>query len=312
MISDNDIKSQLAHVLDRTDFNFLGEKYEGKVRDSYIKDDTRYLITTDRLSCFDVVVTTVPYKGQVLNQTAVDWFERSTDIIRNHLIDVPHPNVMVARNCEIFPVEIIVRAYLTGSAWRDYEAGKDISGVTLPAGLRASQQLPEVIITPSTKAPKGEHDMPISEAEILSGNLVEKTLWEQAKEASFALFKLGQEKAKEQGLILVDTKYEFGLLDGKLLLADEIHTMDSSRYWIAESYLERFEKGEAPQMLDKEPTRQWLLSQGYKGDGPIPEFTDDHRVEISKHYINSYELVTGNEFKAEVGSVAEKILSSLK
>jgi len=312
MISDSQIREQLPHVLKATSLDFLGEKYQGKVRDNYVRNDTRFLITTDRLSCFDVVVTTIPFKGQVLNELAVHWFNMTGHIITNHIIDLPDPSVMVVKNCEILPVEVIVRAYLTGSAWRDYEEGKDISGVKLPDGLRSSQKLPEIIITPSTKAEKGEHDMPISEKEILAKNLVEKKLWEEIKEASFALFKLGQQKADEQELILVDTKYEFGLLNGKLILADEIHTLDSSRYWIRESYQQRFEAGEVPEMLDKEPTRQWLLSEGYKGQGEIPEFTDDHRVAISRRYIDSYEKVTGKELQTQVGSVAERIESNLK
>lgn len=312
MLSDQDLVAQLPHVLNSTDLNFLGSKYEGKVRDSYLKGDTRYLITTDRLSCFDVVVTTVPFKGQVLNQLALHWFNLAKDIIENHIIDVPDPNVMVVKNCNILPIEVIVRGYLTGSAWRDYEAGKAISGIKLPSGLKASCKLEENLITPSTKAEKGEHDEPISEAEILERQLVEKRVWEQVRETALALFDLGQKEAEEQGLILVDTKYEFGLIGNRLILADEIHTMDSSRYWIKDTYQERFERGESPQMLDKEPTRQWLLSQGYKGEGPVPEFSDDHRVSIARHYLDSYKLVSGKDLDGEVGPVAERVAKNLK
>jgi phosphoribosylaminoimidazole-succinocarboxamide synthase len=307
-----EIKEQLKFLLDETALDFLGQRYQGKVRDNYIKGDTRFLITTDRLSCFDVVVTTIPFKGQALTQMAAKWFKRAEAIIPNHVIAVPDPNVIVAKNCEILPVEIIVRGYLAGSAWRDYEAGKDISGVKLPAGLKMSQQLPEVIVTPSTKAPKGSHDMPISEAEISRSGIVNPAIWAQAKESALALFKLGSEYAAKQGLILVDTKYEFGLLNGKLILADEIHTMDSSRYWLAESYTERFQQGQTPQMLDKEPTRQWLLSQGYKGEGAIPEFTEDHRVSIAEHYISSFEKIMGEPFEGEVGPVAARIERNLR
>ena len=312
MLTDQLLHDQLQYVLTGTDFPWLGEKYEGKVRDSYVDGEIRYLITTDRLSCFDVVVTTVPFKGQVLNQLAVSWFRESESIVQNHIIDVPDPSVMVTQNCEILPVEVIVRGYLTGSAWRDYEAGKAISGVRLPEGLRPSQLLDEVIITPSTKAEKGSHDMPISEEEILASKLVDPKIWEGVKEAAFALFALGQQRADEQGLILVDTKYEFGLLNGTFVLADEIHTLDSSRYWIKETYRDRFEKGEAPQMLDKEPTRQWLLEQGYQGDGPIPEFTDEHRVAIARRYIDSFELISGSSFEGTIGSVVDRIGDNLQ
>jgi phosphoribosylaminoimidazole-succinocarboxamide synthase len=312
MITEQQILEQLPNVLDETHLDFLGEKYEGKVRDNYVKGDTRYLITTDRLSCFDVVVTTIPFKGQVLNQLAVHWFKEAGDIIENHIIDIPDPNVMVVKNCNIVQIEMIVRAYITGSAWRDYEAGKSVSGITLPEGLKPSQKLETPIITPSTKAEKGSHDEPISEEAILSKNLVDTSIWEQMKEASLALFSLGQKKAAEQGLLLVDTKYEFGLLDGRLVLADEIHTLDSSRYWISDSYQDRFNNGVAPEMLDKEPTRQWLLSQGYKGEGEIPEFTDEHRAEISKHYIDSFARVSGHAFEGVPGNTHARIEKKLK
>lgn len=312
MLREDQIKAQLPFVLAESDFKGLGIKYQGKVRDNYTRGDIRFLITSDRLSCFDRVVTTIPFKGQVLNQMAVSWFKKSEGIIQNHIIDVPDPNVIVAKNCEILPIELVVRGYLAGSAWRDYEAGNDISGIRLPTGLCMGAKLSAPIVTPSTKAPKGSHDMPISEAEILSSNLVERSIWQQAKEVALNLFKMGSEAALKQGLLLVDTKYEFGLLNGKLILADEIHTMDSSRYWIAESYEARLSSGQLPEMLDKEPTRQWLLTQGFKGDGPIPHFSDDHRVSISQHYISSYEKIIGESFIAEVGQVIPRIEANLK
>lgn len=312
MIKDDQIRAQLPHVLTSTQFPFLGSQYIGKVRDNYTKGDVRYLIASDRLSCFDVVVTSIPFKGQVLTQMAHHWFKISSDIVANHIIDVPDPNVMVVRSCEMLPVEVVVRAYLTGSAWRDYEAGRAISGVRLPPGLRASEKLPAPLITPSTKAAKGSHDMPISEADILAQGLVADTLWQKVREVSLALFALGQKQAAGRGLILVDTKYEFGLYQGKLTLVDEIHTLDSSRYWRALSYPTAIETGQAPEMLDKEPTRQWLLQQGYKGEGEIPHFTDDHRVKIARHYIDSYEAVVGSPFVAEVGPVASRIEKTLR
>lgn len=312
MISDTQLKAQLPQVITETNFSFLGEKYEGKVRDCYTKGDTLFLVTSDRLSCFDKVVTSIPFKGQVLTQLAVSWFERTKDIIENHIIDIPHPNVMVGKKAEILPIELIVRGYITGSAWRDYEAGKAVSGITLPKGLKASQRLPEPLITPSTKAEKGAHDLPISEAEILSSGIVDKKIWAKVKEASLALFKRGQERAESLGLLLVDTKYEFGLYQGRVIICDEIHTLDSSRYWIKASYQDRFARGESPQMLDKEPTRQWLLQQGYKGDGPIPHFTDDHRVEIARHYIKSYEQISGATFVPDPGPTVQHIEKRLR
>lgn len=311
MITDEIIRQQINNVLEETDFPELGQKYQGKVRDSYTKGDIRYLITSDRLSCFDKVVTSVPFKGEVLQSIAVNWFKLSEGIIDNHIIDVPDPNLMVVKNCEILPIEVVVRAYLTGSAWRDYEKGKLISGVGLPTGMKASQRLPQVVLTPSTKAEQGLHDTPISEKEIVSSGVVKAEIWEQVRNTALQLFALGEEVANNQGLILVDTKYEFGLYKGKLILADEIHTLDSSRYWEKSTYKERFEKGEAPEMLDKEPLRQWLITQGFMGDGPVPHFSDEKRVEISKHYMHSFERITGQTFKAEAGSVSDRIRSKL-
>ncbi len=312
MISDNELAKQIPYVLDHTDFSFLGKKYSGKVRDNYSSGDIRYLVTTDRLSCFDVIVTTVPFKGQVLNQLAVSWFKKTAHIVPNHIVDVPDPSVMVARSCEVVPVEVVVRGYLAGSSWRDYQAGREISGIRLPPGLRQGQKLPENMLTPSTKAAKGSHDMPISETDIVSQGLVSGKLWEEIRKASLALFSFGQKEAEKNGLILVDTKYEFGTSGGKLYLVDEIHTLDSSRYWVASTYKERFEKGESPEMLDKEPTRQWLLSKGFDGNGTVPEFTPEHRVKIARHYIDSYQKISGTEFVGEVGDVTQRIDNNLK
>jgi len=314
MLNDALIRSQLPLVLQQSNFTFLAQPYIGKVRDSYLKGDTRYLITSDRLSCFDVVVTTVPFKGQVLNFLAEHWFKLSNDLVENHVIDIPDPNVMVVQDVNILPIEVVVRGYLSGSAWRDYAAGKAISGIRLPQGMKNSQKLERPLLTPSIKAPKGEHDEPISEEEIIKSGKVEPKIWEEVRQKAFALFELGTKEAAKQGLILVDTKYEFGLRNGRVILADEIHTLDSSRFWIAKSYPERFAKGEVPEMLDKEPIRQWLISKGFMGSGPIPEFTDDHRVELAKHYLNSARLVTGREVDAQVGDVlkrVEKVLRAL-
>lgn len=310
-MDDKIIRDQLKFVLAATDFDFLGTKYEGKVRDSYIKGDRRYLITTDRLSCFDVVVTLIPFKGQVLNQLAVNWFEQSADIIANHLIDNPDPNVMVVRNCQILPIEVVVRGYLAGSAWRDYTSGKAVSGLMLPPGMKNHQKFATPLLTPSTKAERGTHDEPISEKEIISLRIVDAKVWQQVREAALALFDLGTKRATERGLILADTKYEFGIYQGKLILADEIHTLDSSRFWVADGFERQVSAGQAPTMLDKEPTRQWLISQGYQGNGPIPSFSDEHRVEIARHYIDSYEKICASEFRAQVGDVRARVASAL-
>lgn len=307
MVAERVLFEQIKHVLEKTDFNSLGEKYEGKVRDSYTKGAIRFLVTTDRLSCFDRVVTSVPFKGEILQRIAANWFKLSEDIIKNHIIDLPDSNVMVVKNCEILPIEVVVRSYLTGSAWRDYEAGRAISGIKLPSGLRRNAKLPEVILTPSTKAEQGKHDTPISEKEILESGIIEKSIWQEVRAAAMELFALGEEVCNRQGLILVDTKYEFGIYQGGVILADEIHTLDSSRFWERETYEGRFEKGEDPQMLDKEPTRQWLISQNFMGDGPIPAFSDERRVDIAKHYIHALERITGEEFEAKVEPPTKRI-----
>ena len=312
MLTTDTIRTQLPYCLSDSEFPFLGMCYRGKVRDCYVKNGRRYLITSDRLSCFDVVVTSIPFKGQALTQMALHWFKETESIIKNHVIDAPDPNVIIGEECAVIPIEVVMRGYLAGSAWRDYEAGRPVSGVRLPSGLRRGEILPEPLLTPSTKAEKGSHDEPIAESEILRRGIVPAALWEEIREAAFALFSLGQKRASERGLLLVDTKYEFGLLGGKLTLVDEIHTMDSSRYWVAESYSTRFEQGQDAEMLDKEPTRQWLISQGYMGEGAIPHFSDEHRIQISKHYIASYERITGQEFYGQTGDPRPRIEMALK
>lgn len=306
-LTDADILAQIPFVLHRTDFPQLGERYEGKVRDSYVSGEKRVLITTDRLSCFDVVLTAIPFKGQVLTQLAQYWFEKTSGIVRNHLISIPDPNVMVGRNCRVLPIEVVVRGYLAGSALRDYEAGRAVSGVRFPAGLTPYAKLPEPVLTPSTKAAHGDHDEPISEAEIVERGIVERSLWAKVHDVALELFALGQGEAQKRGLLMVDTKYEFGLLGDELVLVDEIHTLDCSRYWIADSYDGLVCSGQSPVMLDKEPIRQWLLARGYKGEGTPPEFTDQHRVEIARHYIDAFERITGMTFQGVTGSVEERI-----
>ncbi len=305
-------KNALDKIIDKTNLTGFGDKYEGKVRDNYSQDKQRIIIATDRLSCFDKVVTTIPYKGRALSQLALWWFKQTENVIPNHLIAAPHPNAVVVKNCQILPVEVVMRSYLTGSAWRDYEAGNPVSGIRFPSGMKMNEKLPEVMVTPSTKAEIGTHDMPISEDQILEQGLVTEAQWSAIKQAAFKLFAIGQEACKKQGLIFVDTKYEFGLYDGEVILADEIHTMDSSRFWVAESYQDNFEKGLPQQMLDKEPVRQWLLSQGFKGDGEIPFFSDEYRLELAEHYLKSYRMITGQSLDLSDAASLEESLQAFK
>ena len=316
MIERSKVKAQLGHTLEQIDLPHLGEKIEGKVRDCYVVGDKRVLIASDRLSAFDVVLTTIPFKGQLLTQLAKHWFVATEHIIPNHIIEYPHPNVMISQEVDIVPVEVVVRGYLTGSAWRDYSAGNAVSGIELPQGLNKSQRFDTPLITPSTKAAQGEHDMPISSEEIVRSNLVERSLWDHICETALQLFALGSSMAQERGLILVDTKYEFGLHTGAggtktLMLADEVHTQDSSRYWLSKSYQERFESGQDPEMLDKEFVRQKLIDLGYMGDGAAPELDDDFRVDTALKYMEAYEILTGEKFEAEVGSPVSAIANSL-
>jgi len=255
--SNDDVLKQLPFVLETSDFSPLfGEKYSGKVRDCYVKGDVRYLVASDRLSCFDVCVTSVPFKGEVLTQLAAHWFRHITGIVPHHVIDVPDPQVMVVKNGLVIPVEVVVRGYLAGGGWREYLKCGTVSGVVLPDGMKEFQKLPQPIITPSTKAPKGEHDTPISSEEVIGRGLVSAAHWAAITEYALTLFKLGSEQAFTQGLLLADTKFEFALFNDKVMLIDEILTLDSSRYWVADTYQVRLDSGLMPEMLDKEPVRR--------------------------------------------------------
>ena len=314
---DGVIKSQFNKTLDGTNFSSLGELYKGKVRDNYIKGDTRIIIATDRLSAFDRVITTIPFKGQMLNQISAFWFEKTKNLVKNHIIAVPDPNVAVVHQCEMIPVEMIVRAYITGTAWRSYTKGETTSGIVLPSGLNKNQKLDDIILTPSTKAESG-HDIYISRDTILKDKIVDKDIYLQMEEAAVKLFKFGQDYCNKNGLILVDTKYEFGLKDGELLLIDEIHTQDSSRFWMLESYEERFENDEEPEILDKEIFRGWLMETypnifpNIKPDQDIPPISSEIKIKLAKRYMKSYQKITGIEFKAEVIDVMERIVNNLK
>ena len=292
--------------LTETNFNFPQQKslYKGKVRDVYnINDEELVMIATDRISAFDVVLPKgIPYKGQMLNQIAAKFLDATADIVPNWKKASPDPMVTVGILCETFPVEMIVRGYLCGSAWRNYKNGvREICGVKIPEGMKENQQFPSPIITPTTKAEQGEHDEDISKEEILKQGLVSKEDYELLEKYSLALFNRGAEIAAQRGLILVDTKYEFGKNEGQIYLIDEIHTPDSSRYFYADTYAERFKKGEAQKQLSKEFVREWLMENGFQGkEGQkIPEMTDEVVKNISERYIELYENITGEKFLKE-------------
>ena len=302
-------------TLTKTEFNFEGQKsvYHGKVRDVYnINDDVMVMVATDRISAFDVILPKgIPFKGQVLNQIAAKFLDATSDICPNWKLTTPDPMVTVGLKCEGFRVEMIIRGYLTGSAWRDYQKGcREICGVALPEGMRENERFPEPIITPTTKADEG-HDLNISKEEIIAQGLVSAEDYAVMEDYTRRLFARGQEIAAKRGLILVDTKYEFGKRDGKVYLIDEIHTPDSSRYFYAEGYEERFEKGEAQRQLSKEFVRQWLIEHNFMNEPgqQMPEITDEYAESVSERYIELYEHITGEKFnKAEVeGDIASRI-----
>lgn len=292
----------MAATLTSTDFEFKDQKslYHGKVRDVYDIDD-KYLVmvATDRISAFDVILPKgIPFKGQVLNQIAAYFLDATSDIVPNWKIDVPDPMVTIGTKCEPLKIEMIVRGYLAGSAWRDYKAGnREICGVRLPEGMKENQKFDTPILTPTTKADAG-HDENISREEIIARGIVAEDVYEQVEKYALALFERGSKMAAERGLILVDTKYEFGLKDGKVILIDEIHTPDSSRYFYAEGYEERFEKGEEQRQLSKEFVRQWLIANGFMGKQgqKVPEMTPEYCEEVSKRYIELFEHITGSKF----------------
>ncbi|MCP3061062.1 phosphoribosylaminoimidazolesuccinocarboxamide synthase [Myxococcus sp. K38C18041901] len=308
------LHAQLPLTLRQVDLSALGQHYRGKVRDTYRQGDSLVLVTTDRLSAFDHVLTTIPFKGEVLNRLAAFWFERTKHICPNHVLDVPDANVTVARACTPFTVEVVIRGYLTGSLWRDYEKGTHTAyGLPFPAGLRKDEAFPAPIITPSTKAEYGQHDEPISEQEILARGLASPRDWARITEAARGLFQEGQKWARTRGLILVDTKYEFGKVGDDIYVIDEMHTPDSSRYWVADEYEARFAKGEDQRMLDKENIRQWLIRErGFSGQGTPPAIPDDVRVELATKYVAAFEQITGTSLTLEPGNVHERIERNLR
>jgi phosphoribosylaminoimidazole-succinocarboxamide synthase len=303
MVDIDQVRAALRTTLNSTDLRALGTKYEGKVRDNYTTaDGRRFLVSTDRISAFDRVLGTLPLKGQVLNLLAAHWFDATKDIVPNHVISVPDPNVLEAKECTPLPVEMVVRAYVTGvtstSVWTHYARGERVfCGHRLPDGLSKNEKLPAPILTPSTKAPKGGHDVSASRDEILAMGHISARDFDRASELAMALFAFGQTRCKERGLILVDTKYEFGKTkDGEIVVIDEIHTPDSSRFWFARTYDERFAKGDEPESFDKEYVRRWLAAVGFTGEGQIPTIPDDVRIEASRRYIEAFETITGAAF----------------
>ena len=298
-----------------SNYNFPGQKgiYKGKVRDVYNIDDKYLLmIVSDRISAFDVVLPKgIPYKGQVLNQIAAKFLDATSDIVPNWKIATPDPTVTFGHKCEPYPVEMIVRSYLTGSSWRSYKNGaREICGIKIPDGMKEHQRFPKPIITPTTKAEQGKHDEDISSSEIIKSGLISEKEYSQIEKYTLEVFLRGSEIAAEHGLILVDTKYEFGKKDGKIYLIDEINTPDSSRYFYADEYQERFDKGLPQKQLSKEFVREWLMANGFQGlEGQrIPEITDIYANEVSERYIELFEKITGEKFiRTDISNVPERI-----
>jgi len=294
-----------------------GKKYQGKVRDYYIQKGKRIIITTDRVSAFDVVLGFIPHKGQVLNQLSAFWFEKTKDIIPNHLISIPHPNVMIVKNCKIIPIEMVVRGYITGvtgtSIWGSYQKGERIIyGLKFPNGLSKNQKLQKPVITPTTKSEVG-HDERLTRDNIVKRNIVSEKIYKEMEKVSLRLFARGSKICKKAGIILVDTKYEFGIYKNKLILIDEIHTPDSSRFWIKKTYKERFKKGEEPENFDKEFLRLFYAKKGYQGDGKAPAMSKQLIANLSERYRTVYEIITGKRFHKSFGKTIEKqIQTNLK
>jgi phosphoribosylaminoimidazole-succinocarboxamide synthase len=310
------LRAQIPHTLREADFPSLGELYRGKVRDNFAKGGRIVMVTTDRLSAFDRVLTTIPFKGEVLNRITAFWFEKTKDVAPTHLQDVPDPSVLVVRRLQPLSLEMVVRGHLTGSLWRDFQAGRGAKayGIDLDPGMKKDERFERPILTPSTKEEAGKHDLPISRRELVARGTVTQRQWDEIAQYALALFAKGQEWARTRGLILVDTKYEFGVDEsGKIFLIDEIHTPDSSRYWIAEGSEERFRKGEDQKMLDKEFIRQWLIRErGYQGEGPLPEIPDEVRAELAGKYVELMEKLTGEEPRLEVGDTRARLERALR
>jgi len=318
MISKNNLLQLIPSALKETNLP-LANKQTGKVRDWYdLPNGQRLIVTTDRLSAFDIILAAVPFKGQVLNQLSAWWFEQTKDIIPNHIISLPDPNVSVVKVAEPILVEVIVRGYITGvtstALWYRYSLGeREIYGYTFPEGLQKNARLPEPIITPTTKGGATGHDERLTCAEVIEKGLLDAKTWDQVQAAALAIFKRGQEIANKAGMILVDTKYEFGIAsDGSVVLIDEVHTPDSSRFWKADTYEARFAAGEDPENFDKEFVRIAYADKGYRGDGEAPSMPAELWASASERYITIYELLTGKTFEAGSYPVEQRLIENLK
>lgn len=321
------LKDHLAQTLEHTNFEGLGERYEGKVRDNYSTGaprDLRFIVVTDRISAFDRILGTIPFKGQVLNRLAAWWFEKTKDVAKNHFVRVPDPNVLECIECKPLPVEMVVRAYITGSTstsmWTHYEtAGKEdpdaprmFCGHLLPAGLQKNQRLEKPLLTPATKAPKGEHDVSASREQIIANGGITSQDFDTAAEMVMLLFAAGQKICAERGLILVDTKYELGKTkDGEIVVIDEIHTPDSSRFWMAATYEERFASGVDPEPLDKDFVRRYYTALGYRGDGEAPPLPPEVRIGAAQRYVEAFERITGETFVPDTDPPLPRIAKNL-
>ena len=300
------IREQCGRTLHRTRFEALGERIEAKVRDNYVRADRRIIVVTDRVSAFDVIVGTLPFKGQVLNQIAGFWFEKTADLAQNHLIEIPDPCASIVRELRVLPVEFVYRGYMTGvsntSIWSAYARGERLyCGHRLPDGMAKHERLPEPLLTPTTKAERGEHDELSSRAELIASGVISERDYDAGAAIGARLFARGQHWAESRGLILVDTKYEMGLApDGSVVVIDEIHTPDSSRFWWRHSYERAMSEGRDPEALDKEFLRRWLVDRGWRGTGPPPTVPDEVRCEAARRYIEAYEAATGVGFEPSI------------
>ncbi len=331
MLDDATLRAALDEALSKTDAAALGIRpdscsfYEGKVRDNYSfaqgtahAEPSRFIVATDRISAFDVVLGTLPFKGQVLNRLSTFWFEQTARACPNHMLRTVDPQAVLAKNCTPLKVEIVVRAYLTGvtstSVWTAYAKGeREFCGHALPDGLTKNERLPKPIITPSTKAEKGGHDRSVGRAELLALGAVSEAHFDRASELALKLFAAGQAHCEKNGLMLVDTKYEFGLTqDGEVVVIDEIHTPDSSRFWQLSSYAERMSQGLEPESFDKEFLRRWLFERGFSGEGPVPPLSDNIRVEAARRYIAAYEQIVGSPFVPDPTPPLERIRAAVK
>ncbi len=315
MVTDAMIRERLDDTLDVVNFPESCAAERGKVREWCKMGDKRVIVTTDRISAFDCILGTIPFKGQVLNQLAAFWFDKTKDIVPNHIISMPDPSIVIVKECEQLPLEFIVRGYITGvtktSAWYNYENGvRNLCGNILPDGLKKDQKFDTPIITPTTK--HEVHDRNVSREEAISEGLIDGETFDEAADLCMKLYKYGAEFAATRGLIFVDTKYELGKIDGKIVVSDEVNTPDSSRYWYTDTYQELLDAGEPQRKLDKEYVREWLAAQGFLGDGEVPALTDEVRVEAAKRYIKAYEQITGQEFIVTDEPIQERVSRVLR